>query len=92
MATRGAGNTSGSEDPLLFRLEKRQLMLRASEPVTQLLDPLCFRAGESGCGEVGRDELFAALLVAASKAADDELRSVIEAYRLTRLSALQDST
>lgn len=80
------------DDPLLFRLDKKkQLPVRAPDPVVQLLDPLRHRAGDSGCGKVGRDELVAALLVAAARASDDDLREAVEAYRLTRVSELAES-
>jgi hypothetical protein len=80
---------SASEDPLLFRIrEKKQLPVRAVQPVASLLDAVRHRAGETGCGDVSRDELVAALLVAGSRASDDELHDWVEAYRRTRLSDL----
>lgn len=74
-------------DTLLFRVKgKKQRPVRAPEPIVRLLDPLRHRAGDTGCGEVGRDELVAALLVAAARASDEELRGAIESYRRARVS------
>jgi hypothetical protein len=81
----------GGDDALVFRLRnKKQLPVRAAEPVVGLLDPLRHRAGDSGCGEVSRDELVAALLVGAARASDQELRETIETYRQTRVGELSD--
>jgi hypothetical protein len=92
MATGEAVNArTPLDEPLLFRLDKKQLPVRAPEPVVALLDPLRHRAGDCGCGEVGRDELVSALLVAAARTSDTELRCAVEAYRLTRASELGDS-
>ena len=73
------------EEALLFRLSKKQLPVRTPLPVVRLLDPLRHRAGDSGCGEVGRDELVAALIVAAHRAGDEDLRQTVEAFRQTRV-------
>ena len=81
---------TASEDPLLFRIkEKKQLPVRAVEPVASLVDAVRHRAGETGCGDVSRDELVAALLVAASRASDEDLHAWVGAYRRTRLSDVE---
>lgn len=72
---------------MLFRLpRKKQLPVRASDVVVRLLDPLRHRAGDTGCGDVSRDELVAALLVAADEGSDEELRKAVEAYRQKRVA------
>lgn len=75
-------------DRLLFRLPKKSLGLRGADPIFDLLDPIRHRAGDCGCGEVSRDELFAALVVAATRCSDSELHDLIVAYRNTSVGEI----
>ncbi len=89
MASDDAANERPSSDEtLLFRLPKKQLAVRTASPVAGLLDHLGHRAGDCGCGDVSRDELVAALIVAAHHADDDELRRAVEAFRQARVGDL----
>ena len=94
MATGDAANDPPvSNETMLFRLpRKKQLPVRASDVVLGLLDPLRHRAGDSGCGEVSRDELVAALLVAAHERSDEDLRKVVETYRQARVADVSSTT
>src|SRR4051812_28356866 len=93
MATSNGREESGvPDDTLLFRLPKKQLPVRAADAVIGLLDPLRDRAGECGCGDVSRDELVAALLVATHLGSDEDLRNAVEAYRGSRRRDLPSST
>jgi hypothetical protein len=89
MEKAGPGPPSEPGDELLFRLRnKRSLAVRAAAPVVGVLDPLRHRAGDCGCGNVGRDELVAALLVGATRMSDEALRDTIAVYRQTRVGEL----
>jgi hypothetical protein len=75
-------------DQLILKLDKKHLGLRGPEPIKRVIEDLKERAEEAGCGQVARDEVVCALLLAALHASDESLRGAVESFRSTRESAL----
>ncbi len=69
---------------LLHKLPRDSVGVRACAPIRATFAELRSRAIEAGCGQVTRDELFAALVAQADIADDAALKESVERWRSLR--------